>query len=337
MKLGINTCFIMTFDFEEGLKFSADLGMNVAEVAVCGIAFNNKYCELDKLTSDEGELHRWQDTYARHGIEVVSLAAHGAPLTPDKEIADESRRQFRLACEFAEQIGVKKVTLIAGTPEGAEGDTCPVWITQQVEVPFYRKVFEWQWEKRLIPYWKEQGKIAADHGLTLCFENQVGDMLHSPALIKRFHEELGPVAACNYDISHIWAQGMDPIETLLYLGDLVQHIHIKDTLIHHHNLRIKGFTDSTYPTKPNDRSYTFTIPGWGHDEGVWREVIATLRLIGYEDILSMEMECEYMDIKEGLEKGVAFLKPLVLETPAGKRWWQAAEFSELWKDAEGED
>jgi sugar phosphate isomerase/epimerase len=157
-------------------------------------------------------------------------------------------------------------------------------------------------------------------------------MLHSPVQIRRFHEEIGPVAACNFDISHIWAQGMDPIEALRYLGDLVRHVHIKDTLIHDHNLRLKGFTDSTYPTKPGERAYTFTIPGWGHDDGVWREVIATLRLIGYDDILSMEMECEYMNIEEGLKKAIAFLSPIVLEAPIGKRWWQAAEFSELWKE-----
>ncbi len=332
MRLGINTAFIMNFDFEEGLQFAADLGMRAAEVATCGLAFNNKYCRLDALISDEGELHRWQDTYAKYGIEVVSFCAHGAPLTPDREIADEYRRQFRLACQFAERIGIRKMTLIAGCPEGAEGDSCPVWITQQIEVPFYRKVLEWQWEKRLLPYWKEQGKIAADHGVTLCFENQIGDMLHSPETIKRFHEEIGPVAACNFDISHIWAQGMDPIEALLYLGDLVQHVHIKDALIHEHNRRLKGYTDSTYPTNPKERTYTFTIPGWGHDEGVWREVIATLRLIGYDDILSMEMECEYINIKEGLQKAVAFLRPIVLEKPVGKRWWQAAEFGELWKE-----
>jgi len=332
MKLGINTTFLLNFDVEDGLKLAVDLGMHVAEVAICGLTFNNKYCRLEHLLSDEGELHRWQDTYARHGIEVVSLGAHGSPLTPNKEIADEYRRQFHLACEFAERIGVKKMTLIAGTPEGAEGDSCPVWITQQVEVPFFRKVLEWQWEKRLIPYWKEQGKVAADHGVTLCFENQIGDMLHSPVAIRRFHEEIGPVAACNFDISHIWAQGMDPIESLYYLGDLVQHIHIKDTLIHDRNLRLKGFTDSTYPPKSTERAYNFTLPGWGHHDGVWREVIATLRLIGYDDILSMEMECDYINIQDGLEKSVAFLKPMVLEKPTGKRWWEAAQFGELWKD-----
>lgn len=112
------------------------------------------------------------------------------------------------------------------------------------------------------------------------------------------------------------------------MGYLVQHVRIQDTLIHGLNLRLKGFTDSTYPTKLQERAYTFTIPGWGHDDGVWRELIATLRLIGYDDILSMEKECEYMNIEVGLEKAIAFLNPIVLERPTGKRWWQAAEFSE---------
>ena len=335
MKLGINTAFIMTFDFEEGLKFVSDLGICTAEVSTCGIAYNSKYCKLDQLMSDEGELRRWRDTYSRHGIEVVSLAAHGAALSPDKNLADEYRRQFRKACQFAEKIGVRKMTLIAGTPEGAEGDSCPVWITQQIDVPYFRKVYEWQWEKRLIPYWREQGKIASDHGVLLCFENQIGDMLHSPVAIKRLHDEIGSVVACNFDISHIWAQGMDPIVSLRYLGDLVQHIHIKDTLLQDNNLRLKGFTDSTYPTEPLERAYTFTIPGWGHDEKTWREVISTLRMIGYDDILSLEMESEYMNIQEGLEKAVAFLKPMIIEKPTGKRWWEAAEFVELWT-GEGE-
>ena len=39
-----------------------------------------------------------------------------------------------------------------------------------------------------------------------------------------------------------------------------------------------------------------------------------------------------MNINEGLQKAVAFLNPIVLERPTGKRWWQAAEFSELWKE-----
>ncbi len=330
MKLGINTGFIMKFDFEEGLRYAANLGLHFAEVGACGIAAK-KFCDVEKLLADSGDRQQWIDNYAKYAIEIVSLSAHGAPLTPDKKMADEYSCQFRQCCELAEKIGVNKVTLVAGLPEGIEGGNFPVWITQQVDVPFYRNALQWQWEKRLIPYWKKHGKIAADHGVTLCFEMQVGDMINNPVKLKRFRDEIGPVVACNYDISHMWAQGIDPIEAIRYLGELVQHVHIKDTCIHEHNLRLKGFNDSTSSTLPEERAWTFTLPGWGHDEKTWREVFATLHLIGYSDILSVEMECEYVDIEEGIEKSVAFLKPLILEKPTGQRWWEAAEFGQLWK------
>ena len=46
------------------------------------------------------------------------------------------------------------------------------------------------------------------------------------------------------------------------------------------------------------------------------------------------MECDYMEVREGLEKEIAFLKPLVLgEPPApGERWWQVAGFHGLVED-----
>jgi hypothetical protein len=54
-------------------------------------------------------------------------------------------------------------------------------------------------------------------------------------------------------------------------------------------------------------------------------VITTLRFLGYDGILSLEMENEYMDIQEGLEKAAAFIRPMILEKPKGLSWWQVAE------------
>ena len=330
MYLGINTHFIMRFDFEQGLKFAQELGLKGMEVAAGGQAAK-EYCDLDKLLADEGELHRWQDAYARHGLGIVSLSCHGSPLTPVDSIANEYRRQFKQACQLMEKTGLRRMTLVAGLPPGAKDDTCPVWITQQVQEPnmsFWRDTLEWQWEKRLIPYWKEQGEIAADHGVTLCFEMQVADLLHTPVKLKRFHDEIGPVVACNFDISHMWVQGIDPVTALRYLGPLVQHVHIKDAYINDHLVRLQGMNNTTISRRPEDRSWNFTQCGWGHDEATWREVITTLRFIGYDDILSLEMECEYMTVEEGLRKSAEFMRPLVLAEPVVTKWWEHAAWRE---------
>jgi sugar phosphate isomerase/epimerase len=334
VKLGVIALNLVQFEFEEGLKYAHDLGLHAVEVGACGLARHKKFCDPDKLVADKGELRRWLDAFASHGLEISALSGHGAPLMPDKEIAREYSKQFRQACELMESAEIRRMTLLAGLPEGAEGDRSPSWVTF-ADLPFLRDTLEWQWEKRLIPYWREQGKIAADHGVTLCFEMHGGDLIHNPVTLMRLREEIGPVVACNFDISHLWFQGIDPIEALRHLGNLVQHVHAKDTQIHPHNVRLRGFHDSSSSEHPELRPWTFTIPGWGHDEAAWREFVTTLRFIGYDHVLSIEMECDYINVQEGLEKSVAFLKPIVLEKPAGSKWWQLAGMSSagsLWQD-----
>ena len=229
MKLGMNTFFINMLDFEEGLQFCQEQGVQAVEVAAVGPAAR-QYCDVDRLLADQGELERWLDIYAAHGLEIYSFAGHGTPLVPDPRIAEEYSRQFRKTCALMERVGCTRLVVVAGLPEGAEGDSLPAWIVN-TDLPFLRDALEWQWERRLIPYWKEHGQIAADHGVTLCFEMQINDMVHSPVKLRRLRDELGPVVACNYDISHMWVQGIDPLAAIHELGDLIQAVHLKDTLI----------------------------------------------------------------------------------------------------------
>lgn len=323
MKLGVITLNLGNFEFEEGLEYAQKLGLQALEVGGIGL-WPKKYCDPDKLVRDKGEVDRWLDAFARHDLEISALGGHGSPLTPDKKAAAEYSRQFRQACKLAEMSGIKRMTLFAGLPEGAEGDTAPNWVAF-IEWPFLRDTLEWQWEKRLLPYWREHGKIASDHGLTLCFEMHGGDLIYNPPTMKRLREEIGPVAACNFDTSQMWFQGIDPVEALHDLGPLVQHVHAKDTLIHEHHARVRGLMDSASFEQPANRAWTYTIPGWGHDQITWRQFVATLRLIGYDHVLSIEMECEYMEMAEGLEKSVSFLKPVLLEQPTTSRWWKVAQ------------
>jgi sugar phosphate isomerase/epimerase len=318
----------MKFDFESGLQFAQANGITGMEVAAGGQAAK-EYCDLDYLLADEDHLKRWLDIYHKYDLNVVSLSCHGAPLSPDPKIQTEYKRQFRQACDLMERIGINRMTLVAGLPEGAEGETIPVWITQQTQEPnldFWLDTMKWQWDKRLIPFWKEHGKIASDHGVTLCFEMQVADMLNTPTRLKQFRDEIGPVVACNFDISHMWAQGIDPSTALRYLGPLVQHVHLKDTYVDDYNTRLNGFNNPISAREPEKRSWNFTQAGYGHDEGDWRDVLTTLRFIGYDDILSIEMECEYMDVEEAIIKTVEFIKPLMFTKPVQTKWWEHANW-----------
>ena len=193
MKLGVISQNLEQFEFEQGLQYAHDMGFQAVEVGACGL-WGRGYCNTANLLANRGEIDRWLDTFARHGLEISALGGHGAPLMPNRTVAEEYSREFRQTCEFMELAGLRRITLLAGLPEGAEGDTAPNWVTFS-EWPFLRDTLEWQWEKRLLPYWREHGKIAADHGVTLCFEMHGGDMIHNPVTLKRLHEEIGPVVA----------------------------------------------------------------------------------------------------------------------------------------------
>lgn len=322
MKLGVISQNLMQFEFEGGLQYAQNLGLSAVEVGALGL-WGRGYCNVEKLVADRGEIRRWLDAFARYDLEISALGGHGAPLMPDKGVADKYSQEFRQTCKLMEMAGIRRMTLLAGLPEGAEGDKSPNWVTF-ADLPFLRDTLQWQWEHRLLPYWREHGKIAAEHGVTLCFEMHGGDLIHNPVTLMRFRDEIGPVVACNLDVSHLWFQGIEPIEAVRFLGDAIQHVHAKDTHIHPHNLRLRGHHDSSSVTQDDQRPWTFTIPGWGHDAAEWRAFVTALRLADYDYVLSIEMECEYIDVEEGLEKSVEFLKPIVLEKPPGAKWWEIA-------------
>ena len=317
MKLGANTGFLKAFEFEEGLDWCQRFG--IVAVEVYSVGASRPYCDTERLLKDEGGRNRWVDAYASHGIELYSFSAHGQPLTPDKERAAAYSSDFVNACKLAEKVGVTRMVLVAGLPEAAEGDRQPNWIVH-TDTADFDKALEWQWNERLLPYWREHGKIARDHGVTLCFEMQINDMIHSPEKMRRLADELGSVVACNFDVSHMWVQGIDPMQAIHYLGDLIQNVHLKDTLIHQPNCRLHGMFDTALLGEYRKRSWTFAQPGYGHGEQVWRELLTTLRFIGYDGILSLEMESEYMEMREGLQRAAQFIKPLMLERPPGKPW-----------------
>lgn len=333
MKLGINTLFLLARPFEDGLRWAKGLGARCIEVACLGDDAL-RYCDIDKLLADEDELKRWLAVFEELELEISAFTAHGNGLSPDKAEAEGQSRKFRKICKLAQAAGADRLTLNAGVPEGAPGDKCPLWVVDSANAR-NRAILRYQWEQRVIPYWQEHGKIAQDHGLKLCFEPWIGDMVHSPATLMKLRDAVGPYIGCNLDPSHLFVQHIDVLETIRFLGDSLWHVHLKDTRIDDHNLPLKGLMDTTsVPAHPEQRPWTFTIVGWGHDERFWQDFMVSLQLINYKGAMSVEMECDYMNVDEGLERQFALLNRLVLAPPPaeGQAWWEIAGLPFLVKD-----
>ena len=54
---------------------------------------------------------------------------------------------------------------------------------------------------------------------------------------------------------------------------------------------------------------------------VWKDIVSNLKLVGYDDVLSIEHEDSLMSPTEGFEKAVKLLKEAIITESAGEIWW----------------
>lgn len=319
MKIGVVANALLQFEFEEGLDVLKRLGLNCIEIGCGGTHPNLKFGDPAVLAADASARARWQEAFASRGIEITALAIHGPALSPDRDVAERYRTELRNTCELAAAIGVERLTLMGGLPEGAPGDRTPHWVCNAWP-PMEHDILKYQWEERVIPYWREQASLADAHGCRLCFEMHPMDVVHNPATLLRLNAEIGPTIGCNFDPSHLWWMGMDPIEAMRAVAPLMYHVHAKDARILPHVARVNGLFDPTPFDQLDKRAWDFRTVGYGHGEDFWREFVSVLRAIGYDDVVSIEHEDLYMEPFEGLEKAVELLKAVVIERPAVSSW-----------------
>ena len=320
MHLGAITTVFVHLSLREAAERMHKLGLKAIEIGTGGF-FPKNHCNPAELLSDPSKFKKFQETLAEFGLTISALAMHGEPLHPDPLIAKGYDQEFRDTCRLAEKLGVKRLTLLSGLPEAAPGDQVPNWILYPYP-PRNLEMFEWQWEKRLIPYWKEHGQIAQDHGIRLCFEMHPVDMVYKPEALLRLRNAVGPVVGCNLDPSHLFWQGIDIIEVIRFLGDAIYHVHAKDSRLDDHVVRINGILDSKSFQDKQHRSWVFRTAGFGHAEEFWRAFVSTLRLIGYDDVLSIEHEDPLIGSEEGFELAVGLLQKVMLEKPSTKLWFE---------------
>jgi sugar phosphate isomerase/epimerase len=319
MRLGVMTTSLLQHDFEAGLDRVRELGIDAIEPG-CGGFHPKRYCDPARLLADDRAFERWHDAVASRSLQISALALHGAPLSPDPAEAAAYAAELRDACRLAERIGVTRITLLAGLPEGAPGDRTPCWVTTPFP-PYNADAIAYQWERRLIPYWREHGAIAEAHGCQLCFEMCFSDMVHNPSTLLRLRAEVGDVVACNFDPSHLLWQQIDPAEAAGVLGNAIAHVHAKDVRLHPPEVRVNGVLDPKPFAEAGRRAWLFRTVGYGHGVDTWRELVTALRLAGYDDVLSIEHEDDLIDPDEGLEKAATLLCEALVVRSASSTWW----------------
>jgi sugar phosphate isomerase/epimerase len=318
MKLGVFTPLLSNLSLEEVLAKLAALDINTVELGT-GNYPGNAHCPLT-LLDDPSALAAFKQKLADHGFSISALSCHGNPLHPDPAQAWQFQETNRKTILLAEKLGVSTIVDFSGCPGDSIDAKSPNWVTCPWP-PEYLDVLAWQWEKVVTPYWIERARFAADHGVRIAIEMHPGFVVYSPETMLRLREIAGPSIGCNYDPSHMFWQSIDPIAAIRVLGDAIFHVHAKDTQLYPTNLVRTGVLDTKPYTDERHRGWIFRTCGYGHGAEWWKEFVSTLRMYGYDDVLSIEHEDSLMSPEEGLTRAAQFLNEIVIKQKPAAAWW----------------
>ena len=320
MKLSVLANCYGNKTLDEALSIFSKLGVEAVEIGAGGYP-GKAHCNPAVLLKDEDEFKKFMATFDKYGIEPCVLSTHGNPVHPNKQIAAQFESDFRDTVLLAEKMGLDTVVTFSGCPGDQENAKYPNWVTCPWPEDFLA-ILDWQWNEVLIPYWREEVKFANAHGVKkIAFEMHPGFCVYNPETMMKIRNAVGPILGANFDPSHLFWQGIDPVYAIRYLGDAIFYFHAKDTKIDEMNTKTNGVLDTKHYADEIHRSWIFRSLGYGHDLGVWKDMMSALRLVGYDGPISIEHEDSLMTPGEGLDKAIALLKEVLMFQPRGGMYW----------------
>ena len=319
MRIGVFTNLWGDFSFEQALDKAAAAGVSAVEIGAGGYP-GSAHCPVDELLASDKAREAYLAAIRSRGLSLSALSVHNNPTHPDRAVAQRADETFRKAVRLAALLQVPVVNTFSGLPAGAPGDTMPNWVTCPWP-PYNLEMLDYQWNQVTVPYWRQAASFAQEHDIKVALEMHPGMLVYNVETLLRLREAVGPVMGCNFDPSHLFWNGVDPMAAIRALGEAIFHVHGKDTDVDHLNVAVNGCNDH----KPYDeiarRAWTFRSIGYGHNAKVWKDIISALRLVGYDYVISIEHEDALMSQDEGLAKGVTLLKEACMFEAPGEMFW----------------
>lgn len=320
MQLSVVNGVFGGMSLEDSLKKLNELGVPQLELGVGGYP-GTVHADAKVLIRDESARKKLMDTFRKYNVGISAISVHGNCVHPNKEVAKSFEEDFEAACVLAGQIGVDRIITFSGCPGSDPDAKNPSWVTCAWPNEYLDEL-DYQWNEVLIPYWKKAVKFAADHGVKrIALEMHPGFCVYNPETCLKLRAAVGDMIGANVDPSHLLWQGMDIVDVIDYLGDAIYYFHAKDTLLNESNIRRNGVLDAKPYTDLKNRSWVFRTMGYGTDEVTWKKIISRLKVVGYDDSISIEHEDSLMSPMEGLGKAVKFLQNIIITEKAGEAWW----------------
>lgn len=321
MKLGLFTPLFNNLSFEDMIDVVAKKGLETVEIGTGGSP-GDAHLDIDKLLASSDARREYLAKLSDKNLEISALSCHHNPISPKADVAKEADELLQKTIKLASLMNVPVVNGFSGVAGGNATDTHVNWPVLPWPTE-YDDAYNYQWDKKLIPYWKNINTDATAAGVKIGIELHGGFLAHTPYTMLRLRDAAGDAIGCNLDPSHLWWQGIDPVAAIKILGskNAIHHFHAKDTYLDQDNINMHGLTDMQPYDNVATRAWTFRSVGCGHDLKVWSDIVSALRIYGYDYVLSIEHEDPIMSIDEGLNRAITNLRSVMIREQPASPWW----------------
>jgi sugar phosphate isomerase/epimerase len=324
MKLGVYTAVLHDRPLPEALRVIKDLGLTSAEINSGG--FVPEPHLPGNLLESETARQDYLGEFEAAGVELTALNCNGNPLDPNPGRGRKHADDILRSIEIAAALGVKRVVTMSGTPGTEAAATKPAWNVLPWDSA-YLDVRDYQWSEVAVPFWKTVQERAAHFDVKVALEMHPGNVVYNPATLERLVTETRAThIGAEMDPSHLFWQGIEPIEAVEHLGSLVYNAAAKDTRINP-VARINGVLNDVGFTRPEPgapgtielgggyvlsswpkaSSWDFVAVGRGHDVHWWARFLRALGRVDPEMAVNIEHEDAELGQFEGLASAAEVL------------------------------
>ena len=229
MRVGVFSVIFQQLPYEQALDKILSFGATAVEIGTGGLP-GAHHCDIDDFLSDEKKRQEYVEAVENRGMVISAFSCHWDPLSPDRKIAEASDEIFQKTVRLAERCGVPVVNVLSGLPAGTPGDTMPNWVTCPWP-PHFLEILDYQWNQVGVPYWRKAASFAEEHNVKIGVEMHPGMLVYNVETLLRMRAACGPALGCNFDPSHLFWNGVDPVAAIRKLGDAIVHVHGKDCYV----------------------------------------------------------------------------------------------------------
>jgi sugar phosphate isomerase/epimerase len=311
MRLSFCTDSLGNLPFEAMLDKLCEMGVFGVELTGGGWS-SAPHLRTDELLADPSKRRGFSAALQSRRMEIAALNVSGNPLDPGP-LGTRHKADTDKTIELAGLLGVKKIVMMSGLPPASPDDKVPNWITYTVSwPPTLKGCLDYQWNEVAIPYWRKLVAKAKECGVEkFALENFSSMLVWNPETLFRLRDAVGPMVGLNLDPSHLIWMGADPIAAARALGDAIHHVHGKDVRLERGVVEANGRLETKPVEDVAHRAWNYVAVGCGRDLQWWKEFFSVVRMTGYNDWVSLEMEDLTMSVEAGIRTSIDALKQTI--------------------------